>query len=131
MDATASLARFTCDLRADDLPEGAIDACARLALDTVGSAVPAWDAPGVRELRALLAPWSRGPCRVWVAGERLPPPAATLVNSAMAHALEYDDLHCELPIHSGVVVVPAVLAAAETTDASGADAVAAIVAAPR
>jgi 2-methylcitrate dehydratase PrpD len=108
MDATASLARFTQDLRVGDLPAGAIDACARLALDTVGAAIPAWDAPGVRELRALLAQWGRGPCRVWIAGERLPPPAATLVNSAMAHALEYDDLHCELPIHSGVVVVPAV-----------------------
>ena len=105
-----------------------VDACARLALDTVGSAIPAWDAPGVRELRALLAQWGRGPCRVWLAGERLPPPAATLVNSAMAHALEYDDLHCELPIHSGVVVVPAVLAVAETVDASGVEAVAAIVA---
>jgi 2-methylcitrate dehydratase PrpD len=129
MDATASLARFTHDLRVDDLPAGAIDACARLALDTVGAAIPAWDAPGVRELRALLAQWGRGPCRAWIAGERLPPPAATLVNSAMAHALEYDDLHCELPIHSGVVVVPAVLAVAETRqDASGADAAAAIVA---
>ena len=101
MDATASLARFTHDLQAGgDLPASTRDACARLALDTVGSALPAWDAPGVRELRALLAAMGQGPCRVWLAGERLPPPAATLVNSAMAHALEYDDLHCELPIHS-------------------------------
>jgi 2-methylcitrate dehydratase PrpD len=128
MDATASLARFTHDLQAGDLPASTRDACARLALDTVGAALPAWDEPGVRELRTLLAQWGKGPCRVWLAGERLPPPAATLVNSAMAHALEYDDLHCELPIHSGVVVVPAVLAVAETLDASGADAAATIVA---
>jgi 2-methylcitrate dehydratase PrpD len=129
MDATLRLARFARDLRAADLPASTRDACARLALDTVGSALPAWDAPGVRELRALLTQWGKGPCRVWLAGERLPPPAATLVNSSMAHALEYDDLHCELPIHSGVVVIPAVLAVAETLpDATGADAVAAIVA---
>ncbi|MGH6913205.1 MAG: MmgE/PrpD family protein, partial [Geminicoccales bacterium] len=84
---------------------------------------------GVRELRALLAPWGAGPCRVWVAGERLPPPAATLINTSMAHALEYDDLHCELPIHSGVVVLPVVLAVAETRpNASGAEAAAAIIA---
>ncbi|HEX5077634.1 MAG TPA: MmgE/PrpD family protein [Geminicoccaceae bacterium] len=129
MDATLRLARFAHELRAGDLPAGTRDACARLALDTVGAAIPAWDAPGVRELRALLAQWGSGPCPVWIAGERLPPPAATLVNSAMAHALEYDDLHCELPIHSGVVVLPAVLAVAATRpDASGADAAAAIVA---
>jgi 2-methylcitrate dehydratase PrpD len=129
MDATASLARFAHDLRVENLPPATLEACARLALDTVGAAIPAWDAPGVRELRALLAEWGAGPCRVWIAGERLPPPAATLVNSSMAHALEYDDLHCELPIHSGVVVVPAVLAVAETSpDATGADAAAAIIA---
>jgi 2-methylcitrate dehydratase PrpD len=128
MDATLRLARFAHDLRIDDLATGTTDACARLALDTVGSAIPAWDAPGVHALRALLAAWGTGPCQVWIAGERLPPPAATLVNSAMAHALEYDDLHCELPIHSGVVVVPAVFAVAETLpDATGADAAAAII----
>jgi len=129
MDATASLARFAHELRAEDLPAGTLEACARLGLDTVGAAIPAWDAPGVHELRALLAQWGTGPCRVWIAGECLPPPAATLVNSSMAHALEYDDLHCELPIHSGVVVVPAVLAVAETLpDSTGADAAAAIIA---
>ena len=60
MDATASLARFTHDLRVDDLPASTIDACARLALDTVGAAIPAWEAPGVRELRALLAQMGQG-----------------------------------------------------------------------
>jgi len=129
MDATASLAEFTHRLSIDDMPENTVDACSRMALDTVGSAIAAWDAPGVRELRALLSEWGTGPSRVWVTGERLPPPAATLVNSSMAHALEYDDLHCELPIHSGVVVIPAVLAVAGARpELSGADAAAAIVA---
>lgn len=129
MDATARLAEFAHRLKLEHLSQRAVDAATRLALDTVGSALPAWDAPGVRELRALMSDWSAGPSRVWVSGERLSPPAATLVNSAMAHALEYDDLHCELPMHSGVVVVPAVLAVAETRpDIAGADAAAAIVA---
>src|SRR3546814_11402260 len=47
----------------------------------------------------------------------------------MAHALEYDDLHCELPIHSGVVVVPAALAVAEAQPhVTGAEVAAAILA---
>ena len=129
MDATARLAEFTHRLAVADMSQSTVDACARMALDTVGAAIAAWDAPGVRELRALLSEWGTGPSRVWVTGERLPPPSATLVNSSMAHALEYDDLHCELPIHSGVVVIPAVFAVADARpDLGGADAAAAIVA---
>ncbi len=129
MDATQALAEFTHNLTTDALPRSAVDATARMALDTVGGALAAWNAPGVRELRSLLSDWGTGPSRVWVTGERLPPPFATLVNSSMAHALEYDDLHCELPIHSGVVVIPAMLAVADARpELSGADAAAAIVA---
>jgi len=129
MDATQALAEFTHDLSTDALPRSAVDATARMALDTVGGALAAWNAPGVRELRSLLSEWGRGPSRVWVTGERLPPPSATLINSSMAHALEYDDLHCELPIHSGVVVIPAMLAVADARpELSGAEAAAAIVA---
>lgn len=129
MDATQTFAEFTHDLSLEALPDSAVDASARLALDTVGGALAAWNAPGVRELRTVLSQWGTGPSRVWISGESLSPPAATLVNSSMAHALEYDDLHCELPTHSGVVVVPAVLAvAAAKPDVSGADVAAAIVA---
>jgi len=129
MDATRSFAEFTHNLNIDDLPSTAAEASGRMALDTVGAAIAAWNAPGVRELRSVLSQWGGGPSRVWIGGEGLSPPAATLVNSSMAHALEYDDLHCELPIHSGVVMVPAMLAVADAKpDVTGADAAAAIIA---
>jgi 2-methylcitrate dehydratase PrpD len=130
MDATRAFAEFAHDLSAADLSPAAADAAGRLALDTVGVSLAAWDAPGVRELRAVLPQWGGGPCRAWIGGETLSPPAAALVNAAMAHALEYDDLHCELPIHTGVVAVPAVLTmAAAVRGVTGADAACAIVAA--
>ncbi len=129
MDATRRFAEFTERLTVDELPAATVAASGRMALDTVGAAIAAWNAPGVRELRSVLSQWGSGPSRVWIGGERLSPPAATLVNSSMAHALEYDDLHCELPIHSGVVMVPAVLAVADARpDVTGADAAAAIIA---
>jgi 2-methylcitrate dehydratase PrpD len=129
MDATRRLAQFTHDLQTGGLPEATVEASGRMALDTVGAAIAGWNLPGVRELRTILSQWGGGPSRVWVGGERLSPPAATLVNSSMAHALEYDDLHCELPIHSGVVLVPAVLAVAEAKpDVQGADVAAALIA---
>ena len=129
MDATQRLAEFTHRLTLADLPASTVDACGRLALDTVGVGLAAWNAPGVRELRELSVGWSRGPSRLWVTGERVAPPTATLVNSSMAHALEYDDIHSDLPMHLGVVVLPAVLAVADARPgATGADAAAAIVA---
>lgn len=113
MDATLRFAAFAHRLKADEVPHSTMEVCSRLVLDAVASAVPAWDMPGVKELRALLEPWSRGDSQVWVSGERLSPAAATLVNSAMAHALEYDDLHTQLPVHVGIVLVPAALAVAQ------------------
>lgn len=129
MDATQRLAEFAHRLTLGDLPASTVEACGRLALDTVGVGLAAWDAPGVRELREVSAGMSRGASRIWVTGERVSPPTATAVNSAMAHALEYDDIHSDLPMHLGVVVLPAVLAVADARPgATGAEAAAAIVA---
>jgi 2-methylcitrate dehydratase PrpD len=129
MDATQRLAVFTHALEFAALPPSTVGACSRLVLDTVASAIPAWDLPGVAELRTLMSEWSTGGSRVWISGERLSPPAATLVNAAMSHALEYDDLHSELPVHVGTVVVPVALAVAQTRpQVTGAELTVAIIA---
>jgi 2-methylcitrate dehydratase PrpD len=129
MDATQRLAFFAHGLEFKALPASTVDACSRLVMDTIASALPAWDLPGIRELRALLKDWCAGRCQVWVSGEGLSPGAATLVNSAMSHALEYDDLHSELPVHIGAVIVPVALTVAQTRpQLTGADLTVAIVA---
>src|SRR3712207_6877472 len=46
---------------------------------------------------------------------------AALVNGTAAHGEDYDDTFEGGPVHSGAVVVPAVLAAAERFGLSGAD----------
>ena len=128
MDATQRLAVFAHALEFAALPPSTVGACSQLVLDTIASAIPAWDLPGVSELRALLSKWSTGKSQVWISGERLSPAAATLVNSAMSHALEFDDLHSELPVHVGAVVVPVALAVAQTRpQLTGAELIAAIV----
>ena len=129
MDATQRLAVFAHALEFRALPSSTVSACSRLVLDTIASAIPAWDLPGIRELRALLKDWCAGRCHVWVSGEGLSPAAATLVNSAMSHALEYDDLHSELPVHIGAVIVPVALTVAQIRpQLTGADLTVAIVA---
>src|SRR5690242_16883996 len=114
MDATVRLAEFAATLEPRHIPTGSAEMATALALDTIGCALPAWNAAGIDQLRSLLSAWSKGTSRVWVTGERMSPAAATLVNSAMAHAMEYDDLHSELPVHCGCVTIPAAMAVAET-----------------
>jgi 2-methylcitrate dehydratase PrpD len=61
-------------------------------------------------------------------GHRLPAPSAALVNGTLAHALDYDDTHLPSVLHPSAPVVPAALAAAEATSASGEALVAAVAA---
>ncbi|WP_274631217.1 MmgE/PrpD family protein [Arvimicrobium flavum] len=129
MDATLALARLVRGLDPDEIPEATLGAAAHLALDTVGSALAGVHAPGIPELRTVMDGMASGVAPVWATGQRLSAPAATLVNSSTAHALEYDDLHDSLPVHSGIVVVPAALAVAATRpDLTGREILTAIIA---
>ena len=47
------------------------------------------------------------------------PPAAAFFNGALAHCLDFDDTHARASIHPSAPIVPAALAAAEMTSASG------------
>ena len=51
---------------------------------------------------------------------------AAFVNGVLAHSLDYDDTHLPSILHPSASVVPAVLAAAESTGAAGKDALAAV-----
>lgn len=60
--------------------------------------------------------------------EKLPAPSAALINGTLAHALDFDDTHLPSVLHPSASVVPAALAAAEATGASGAELIAAVAA---
>ena len=50
---------------------------------------------------------------------RLPPGAAAFANGVLAHSLDYDDTHLPSILHPSASVVPAALAAAESSGADG------------
>ena len=56
------------------------------------------------------------------------PPAAAFFNGALAHCLDFDDTPARASIHPSAPIVPAALAAAEMTSASGSECIAAITA---
>ena len=69
-----------------------------------------------------------GQCSVFGDNVAYAPPAAALVNGILAHSLDFDDTHAMASLHSSAPIVPAALAAAELSGASGRDFIAACVA---
>ena len=71
---------------------------------------------------ALSAAEGPGSCTAFGHAGGLGPSDAAIVNGTAAHGEDYDDTFEGGPIHSGAVIVPAVLAAAERFTISGPDA---------
>jgi 2-methylcitrate dehydratase PrpD len=104
------IAQWIGSVDAASLP-GTTTAMARmLTLDVVGLALAARNEDYIE---ATLATAEPGPCTAL--GHRLgiDPYSAALVNGTAAHGEDYDDTFEGGPVHSGAVVLPALLAAAE------------------
>ena len=130
-DVTEKLAAFANDLKYEDLPAEVIERTKLLLLDITGIMVRArHDAESTASLiqavkRLELA---GGSCSVLGDNTTYTPPAAALINGSLAHSLDFDDTHAEGSLHSSAPIVPAALAAAEISSASGRDLITAIVA---
>jgi 2-methylcitrate dehydratase PrpD len=98
----------------DDLDTETVRACKRLIMDALGVTFPGSRAPGCPELLQLMASWKSGSgASVLLHGFQIAPPLAALANSAMMHALDFDDTLDASALHALVTVLPAALAAAE------------------
>jgi 2-methylcitrate dehydratase PrpD len=128
---TAALARFTSCLKLADLPLDVMMRARLLVLDCVGNAVRARrDSESTPALLAAVRSLglAHGKARVFADPEGYTPAGAVLVNATLAHSLDFDDTHAAAIVHPAASIVPAALAAAEMTDASGAETLTAIVA---
>ena len=128
---TKRLAIFAADLRYEDLPPEIIARAKRLILDLSGIIIRARH--DVESTPSLISAVERlgltdGACSVMGDGRSYAPGAAALINGTLAHSLDFDDTHAEASLHSSAPIVPAALAAAEMSDASGKELIAAMVA---
>ena len=109
-------------------PEIAINEAKRIILDQlacqIGFAELPWSVAYLDSVKSLGA----GPgATVVYHGDQLAVDQAAFVNSAFGHGGEFDDSQLGSNTHSGAVVVPAVLALAESHGLSGSQALAAII----
>jgi len=92
------------------------EAVTRALLDTVAVTVAATGQEG----EPLLRRWVRGEGSVdggatlWTSGEAASAANAALLNGTAAHVLDYDDISPTMPMHPSAVLMPALVALAET-----------------
>lgn len=111
MTAAETIASWLAAVEADALPEETVETARKLWLDVAGLCIAAR-----RELyvgATLAAVDSGGACTVVGHPGAFDAFGAALVNGTAAHGEDYDDTFEGGPVHSGAVVVPAVVAACE------------------
>jgi 2-methylcitrate dehydratase PrpD len=124
---TEQLAKFVVATQPSDLPPAVVDAAKYYTLDWLGSAMAGTvTAPG-RAFLEHAAAQGAGPATVIGLVAARGTPTAALVNGALSHIVEMDDLHRASVVHPGAVVMPAALAVAEAQGAGGLDFLTAVV----
>lgn len=113
--STRLLAEFASTLRFEQIP-GSVLAKAKLSLlDTLGCCVQGSTCPPARKLVEFARTEGARPvASILGTSERTSPSLAALVNGTAAHAFQIDEVHSRAVLHPGSVVVPAVVAAAES-----------------
>ena len=107
---TKELAAWAASVKYADIPYPAISMMKKCLLDTLGCAAAGSERYEIRNLiRGLMNPDEIGKADVWFEGTTAPLSTALLLNGAMNHAVELDDLHKPSKIHAGTVIVPSIL----------------------
>lgn len=132
---TRRLAEHSATLGYEDVPPAVMDRAKLFVADFVGIAVRAQhDADSTPSMlaaaEALGAVGRDGAgATVFSMPGRFSPPVAALVNGALGHSMDFDPMNTPASLAPSPSTIPAVLAAAEMTGASGRDILTAIVAA--
>src|SRR5271168_46012 len=126
---THTLAERAIAVTYDALPEPVRELARQCVLDYLGVGLAGADDPLAHILLDEMVD-AGGAEQAAVLGHnaRLPVLSAALVNGAIAHALDYDDVNLAMPGHPSVAILPALLALAEEKKASGKAVIAAFVA---
>jgi 2-methylcitrate dehydratase PrpD len=125
MALTQELGRFVANLSFEKLPPEAVEIARTGFIDTIATMIAGAHDPAPQLLRKGLQP-APGAASLYFSGETATAPEAAWINGTAGHALDYDDVGCRG--HVSTVLVPAILAEAETLGLGGREMFAAYVA---
>jgi 2-methylcitrate dehydratase PrpD len=110
MMVAETVADWLASLSPDDVPGEGVETARRLFIDVAGLCIAARHEPYVT---ATLGAIDAGVCTVFGNPGSFDAFGASLVNGTAAHGEDFDDTFEGGPVHSGAVIIPAVLAACE------------------
>ncbi|PYM66097.1 MAG: hypothetical protein DMD79_03585 [Candidatus Rokuibacteriota bacterium] len=116
--AGRALLQFVAETGFDDLPKPVVEVARLAALDWWGVTVAGAAEPVARRLGEVLNE-PPGPASVLGTARTASPVTAALLNGIAAHALDYDDVHLDLPGHLTAPILPGLVALAETRRLGG------------
>ncbi len=120
MSTTSHIAGFVSDARLENMPGESLEVAKNQVIDFVGVTIAGSLDPSVTmALEFLKETGSKGRCIAIAQPSGLSPDAAAFVNGMQSHILDFDDVNETMYGHPTVAVLPAVLAAAEMTEADG------------
>ncbi len=115
------LGAWVAALSLEQVPEEAQHISRRCIIDTIAVAIAGSRTPVAKNLRThVLGQYGSGPCTLLGTEHSASATGAALANGTAAHALDFDDTSYAGVLHGSTIVLPAVLAAAEQADISGA-----------
>ncbi len=125
---TYKMARFTRDLKYEDLSPETIDLTKRFLLDSIGCAYGGSKTEDVKIMLDLYSDMAgKAEATVLNSSQKLPMVNAGLLNSLMIRALDYNDIYWEQDPSHPSDIIPAALSPAEVLHKSGKDVIVAIV----
>jgi len=125
---THRMARFTRDLRYEDLSPQAIDLVKRFLIDSIGCAYGGSQTEDVKIMTDFFNEMGGKPeATVLYSQKKMPMINAALLNSLMIRALDYNDIYWEQDPSHPSDLIPAALTPAEVLHKSGKDLILAIV----
>jgi 2-methylcitrate dehydratase PrpD len=122
LKVTQRIAQYVSATCLEDFPPEAVNAAKGAIMDCLGCAVAGSREPLADILCRFVRANGGSPVASVVArGFKTSTPDAALMNGALAHALDYDDITQATKSHPSAVLLPAALALAEETGATGRD----------
>lgn len=111
-----SIADRLCAARAQSLPAPVAETCRKLFLDVAGLCISARNEDYIRAVMGAAEP---GQCTALGHSGGFDAFSAALINGTAAHGEDYDDTFEGGPVHSGAVIIPAVMALCEREGLGG------------
>ncbi len=122
MEATTRIAEYVTTTTLEDFPAEAVEAAKGAIMDCLGCMLAGSREPLADVLCAYVKSLGGFPgASVVGRGFKTSAPEAALVNGAMGHALDYDDITRAMKGHPSVALLPAALALTEEENATGAE----------